>query len=404
MQRAVVAAREFDRLIHIPSFREIRKEQGVGGVFNGHNVIAQLREMQNPPEGRDEDQETFGRIQQLVGDLIGVQAPNMEIRPSEDKILLRIYGNRLPLDSYGTGIHQLVILCAALAMYDNHVICIEEPEIHIHPELQRKFLQFISTKTTNRYFITTHSNVFLDFLPDINVYHVTHDGQKTTVTRTDASPQARNVLTDLGYKASDLLQANGIIWVEGPSDRIYLNKWIDLQDLEFVEGIHYAIMFYGGRLLAHISGKDDPADDLVELLRINSNALIVMDRDGGFSGARLSGTKKRIIKEFGKDNCWVTKGREIENYLSPELIDRYLSQCYETQIETSFGPDDHLLESIEAAAKGMKGAKIRPATSKVGLARELCELMAESDLEVLDLRKRLDKICKLIKVWNHMCG
>ena len=33
-----------------------------------------------------------------------------------------------------------------------------------------------------------------------------------------------DVLDDLGAKASDIFQSNGIIWVEGPSDRIYIKK------------------------------------------------------------------------------------------------------------------------------------------------------------------------------------
>lgn len=32
------------------------------------------------------------------------------------------------------------------------------------------------------------------------------------------------LLDDLGFKASDLLQSNCVIWVEGPSDRIYIKK------------------------------------------------------------------------------------------------------------------------------------------------------------------------------------
>ena len=45
-------------------------------------------------------------------------------------------------------------------------------------------------------------------------------GKKTTLE------ELRDVLVDdLGIKASDILQSNGIIWVEGPSDRIYINKF-----------------------------------------------------------------------------------------------------------------------------------------------------------------------------------
>ena len=119
----------------------------------------------------------------------------------------------------------------------------------------------------------------------------------------------------MGYKASDLLQANGIIWVEGPSDRIYLNKWLGLVAPDLKEGIHYSVAFYGGKVLSHFSGEDDPVADLVQVLRINRNAMWMMDRDGDDETAKLNAHKGRIIEELGNDSCWVTKGREVENYL-----------------------------------------------------------------------------------------
>src|ERR1017187_7950097 len=59
------------------------------------------------------------------------------------------------------------------------------------------------------------------------------------------------VISELGAKPSDLLQANGIIWVEGPSDCIYLNRWLDLfTEGRLQEGRDYQCAFYGGSLLA----------------------------------------------------------------------------------------------------------------------------------------------------------
>ncbi len=266
---AIEAMRTFDRLICVENFREIRSVDGTASeseTFNGYNVIARLREMQHPRIGDEDQREVFDDIQDFVCDLVAEPGLLLEVPPSEDAVYVSMHGKRLPLESYGTGLHQLVILCAALAMHDDHIVCIEEPEIHIHPELQRKFLRFIAEETNHRYFITTHSNVFLDAQPDVAIYHVTHDGTKSTMARVDASSRARDVLADLGYKASDLLQANCVIWVEGPSDRVYLNKWLSLAAPELVEGIHYSITFYGGKVLGHFTASDDPAEDLVEVL------------------------------------------------------------------------------------------------------------------------------------------
>ena len=61
------------------------------------------------------------------------------------------------------------------------------------------------------------------------------------------------------------MQANSVIWVEGPTDRIYLNHWIQPVDPALKEGLHYSIMFYGGRLLSHLTANDPEVDEFISL-------------------------------------------------------------------------------------------------------------------------------------------
>src|SRR5438094_9646640 len=109
------------------------------------------------------------------------------------------------------------------------------------------------------------------------------------------------VLNDLGIRAADVLQANFVVWIEGPSDRIYLNRWIGLMAPELVEGVDYSIMFYGGRLLFHLSLLRDElglcADELIKLLRINQNSSSVIDSDRTRGQAEINETKTRHVKD-----------------------------------------------------------------------------------------------------------
>jgi len=239
-------------------------------------------------------------------------------------------------------------MCLAIAMYPDCIFCIEEPEIHLHPELQRKFLLFLEEHLQNICFITTHSNVFLDYSPNKKIYHVTHDGEKTKIDNVNTNGKFYLILDDLGYKASDILQSNGIIWLEGPSDRIYLKKWMELfiqenpdfSEYKFEEGIHYTFMYYGGRLLSHLTAKDKTrydfkigninddekksiCDDLINLLNINRNSIVMIDRDTDTPDKDILGFKQRL-EEGLKENCWITDGREIENYLSESTINDFL--------------------------------------------------------------------------------
>ena len=311
-------------------------------------------------------------------------------------------GYRLPLSHYGTGVHELVIICSSLVLNEDRIVCIEEPEIHLHPELLRKFLQFLN-RTKNTYFIATHSNVLLDADENVTVYHLSCDDSGSKVTRTCTNNDSRAVLRDLGYRASDLLQANGVIWVEGPSDRIYVNRWLELfaseDNSQYVEGIHYSIMFYGGACLANVTAADrGPTPEFVELLRINGNAIVVIDRDGTSINAKLREYKQRIQQEIGEDRCWITLGREIENYLSPDLIGRFLDRKRPGEAtRVRFDRYDRLQDRLNRA---VKAPKLNYDNSKRQYAREICEAMTREDLDCLDLRKWIRRIHAAIAGWN----
>ena len=168
--------------------------------------------------------------------------------------------------------------------------------------------------------ITTHSNAFLSRPKASRITHLWLDKGETKSRIVETPTHVLQVLNDLGIRAADILQANFVVWVEGPSDRIYLNRWISLTAPELVEGIDYSVMFYGGRLLSHLSLSRDEAglsaEELIKLLRINQNSAIVIDSDRTRTDAELNETKIRISNEC-KDAgilCWVTAGREIENY------------------------------------------------------------------------------------------
>jgi hypothetical protein len=82
-------------------------------------------------------------------------------------------------------------------------------------------------------------------------------------------------------------------------------------------------MFYGGRLLSHLSALDPEISDFISLRRLNRYISIVIDSDMTSSRKRINETKRRVRDEFNRGPvfAWVTKGREIENYVPPDILE-----------------------------------------------------------------------------------
>lgn len=293
--------------------------------FDGRGIIKTLASWQVPKLGQEPFQMKFARLNALLQRLLRTPNVNLEVPPERDVIIVRRDGLRLPLASYGTGIHELIILAIAVYAHDDVIFCIEEPEIHLHPLLQKEFLRFLAEETPNRYVLSTHSHALMTPSANCNVVHLWQEDGVTHSRTVTSTEHSLDVLRDLGIDASDLLQARSVIWVEGPSDRIYLNRWLTLIAPDLRKGFDYSIMFYGGRLLSHLSFERDGfpnPDDLIPLLRINQYSAIIIDSDRSRSSNPLSSTKERVRIECERMGipCWITTGREIENYLPAEVI------------------------------------------------------------------------------------
>jgi len=379
--------------VFIPAFRQIRA--GGGAAWDGTGLIPILADLREPDLGPDraEKQARWTTFVEFVRSVL--ERPEAEIRvPAEvSRLIVEMDGRELDIEDLGTGVHEVIILAAAATAHQGTLFLIEEPEIHLHPLLQRRLLDYLASSTNNQYVIATHSAHLLDF-ENAAVFRVSMVDGWTEVTRVDTNTARIEAARELGYRPSDLLQANAVIWVEGPSDRIYLNYWIRTVD----PTLDYSIMFYGGSLVAHLSGKDTRfglgVDELIELRRLNRICGIVVDSDRKTGGERIlrETTKGRLRQEFGDGGfAWITQGREVENYIPPGVM---LDAIRDLDPEAArlVSADNDYAPRWRYRRAGSN--KIHDAP-KVRLAQAVVKL--QPTLDVLDLKQQVAKVVKLIR-------
>lgn len=324
---------------------------------------------------------------------------------------------RVPLSHSGSGLKTIILVLiyfhllpvVAKKPLSSFIFAFEELENNLHPSLLRRLLAYLRDKATKHdcpIFITTHSNVAIDVFSrdeEAQIIHVSHTGSESTCRTVRTYIDNKGILDDLDVRASDLLQANGIIWVEGPSDRIYLNRWIELwSDGQLSEGVHYQCVFYGGRLLSHLSS-DDPqvVSQSVAILRVNRNSALLIDSDKRNRQARLNATKCRVRDELHKVGGipWITNGKEIENYLSKDVVSCWLAARGMAKAVDPVGQYDDFFTYLDEAKAGL-GKQMRD--RKPLLAEQLTPLMTRANMLALDLGERLDNLCREIRRWNGL--
>ncbi len=292
-----------------------------------------------------------------------------------DVVHIKIGNNKeYPIYDLGDGMQSLIICTYPIvtASKPGSLFFLEEPDLCMHPSLQRTFLEVLKTyhrKMGHQFFITTHSNHLLDLLEDnelVSIFSFSEIADRapgpTDPSQADSgsNPQQskpepsfrirpsnlrdRQTLLELGVRPSATYLANATIWVEGVSDCAYLRAYMEAfvhyfdsrgnawgkslanRLSQYKEDRHYAFVEYSGSNLEHYSFTDKGED--CEQAEVKANvvtsasdlcARAIVIADGDIGDTRKGDRKESFAAQLGDRFIWLP-GKEIENMIPEALM------------------------------------------------------------------------------------
>jgi predicted ATPase len=256
-----------------------------------------------------------------------------------------------PIHELGDGIQSLIIITLPLFLNKGEYVLlfIDEPELNMHPGLQRKLIETLLNEKGFehfQYFITTHSNHLLDIITDysdVALYSLQKFLLDVETPLQEQTPKFfveplsygdNSILQTLGIRNSSVFLSNCTIWVEGITDRRYFRKYLELyQSLEkfqFKEDLHYSFVEYSGSNITHWSFLDDDPEP-VNVDRLCGRLFLIADQPE--KNSKKKELRHEKLRERLKECFCELPCKEVENLLSPEVLKKILIEYGEDQTQ-----------------------------------------------------------------------
>lgn len=233
---------------------------------------------------------------------------------------------------------------------------IEEPESHMHPQMQNVFIKYLKKYFKDEYnnglqgLVTTHSNEMVKAigLKPLRVLRATEDGCrlydlnqiKSDIQKNDSEDDVIetffNFFFEVGY--SEIVFADKVVLYEGDSERLYIRKLITLREFEELQYNFIAFIQVGGNY-AHLFKK------LTD--KLNIKTLILTDIDY----AKDVTSKEKILKSKSTNSTINLLFKEENNTSkNPTVDDLYKFKYEKGNCRLCYQTDkDHLGRTLEEA-------------------------------------------------------
>lgn len=182
-------------------------------------------------EADPESAKTFEEFQDVLRRMLPPKLGFIRLKVRTPEIVLETRTGDFSIDALSGGAAAVIDLAWQVFMFQpadkSFVATLDEPENHLHPELQRRILSDLLTAfPTVQFVVATHSPFIVGSVPASNVYVLTYDESNKVVSTlldtVNKAGSANEILRDvLG------LEFTMPVWVEDQLERI-VNKFADI--------------------------------------------------------------------------------------------------------------------------------------------------------------------------------
>lgn len=280
--------------------------------------------------------------------------PQYEKRIStEIKVEYKANNKTFDIISGGSGFHQILILLAFYYGYDKSTtILFDEPDAHLHTNLQRNLLSYFRNKSEKQFIMATHSP---EFIGNVDMHDIISmlSGQPK---RINSSEKIIRALSDVDN--SDIVRTQDspyILYLEGEDDNRILSSWASVLGVSKVYEKFYPYILNGtskqdmkNRAEAHFSAmrQINPAIKRVQLLDYDTEEGYHPNED---NPCIKEWKRKNIDNYLMVDSAWK---RAVAKQLN-EQMDSLFLQPYNTIINDFFS-EQNLTLSPNTTWKNVK--------------------------------------------------
>jgi|FLOH01.1.fsa_nt_gi predicted ATP-dependent endonuclease of OLD family len=171
----------------------------------------------------------FSNFISEISPLIEKVHPIIENKKIVDLEFKTSRSENIPLSTIGGGNNELLLLLHEIIISGGKMLAIEEPEIHLHPEAQRKLNRFIEEfSQTTQIFLVTHSTVFVKPNNLRGLFRVVKDEDTKIFSMDTRDYIDRDRLEqELNAENCEMFFADKVLLVEGISDKIMMDGLIE---------------------------------------------------------------------------------------------------------------------------------------------------------------------------------